>query len=639
MADVTYSVEVQYLTKGNLVSVEHVRNAKRQAEQLQKEAARFGDSMKSSIQSFTSGFNSAFDSLASRAASTFAGIATAASAAFAGAFALGFREMMRFNEETENSIISMAAISNATGESSNMAQGLRIASSTVQQMRKDAALLPGSFTELQKTITMIMPALGHAGVGTIGAEGIGAKVMAAAKIEGIAPDVAAREFAALVEGRATTRMPLFSKMLPLLAEYGITDTKSFNALDMKKRLELANAGVTKVTGNMNDPYSAIGVFSRSWNAIKETAVDNIRMALGSVGGDLFERIKDKVSSFNDIKSGKRGLAVIDKFVNVGEHISSDLVKGFDKAFEWGEKIWKSDWIPMVRSFGQELAWGIKGAMHHISPMLDFLRSHARKFMMDPLAYEKLAHAAKTMLALRVGSGMLGSASGMLPTLVTAFGGGSAGVGALAGAAVPALGVIAALALAADGAVHAITDANSAFHNIARSLSIDIMRQLGDTGKNLEEIWHNIEPLRDALGVGLLFAVKVVTGWLESLTEIVKLGTGAFRSLFDYIRQNLPGGKDPHLNDEEDDTAAMLEEARRTRPPLFMNKVFEANALAEREGKNKVPNHTTHIHRVEIKVNSNQDPNRIAKRTLDILSDLARHPRSYHNSGNPSLTRP
>ncbi len=47
------------------------------------------------------------------------------------------------------------------------------------------------------------------------------------------------------------------------------------------------------------------------------------------------------------------------------------------------------------------------------------------------------------------------------------------------------------------------------------------------------------------------------------------------------------------------------------------------AAAYREFHGKDPEHVTHIHTVNIKVNSNQDPSRIARATIDLLKDLAK----------------
>jgi hypothetical protein len=641
MADVTYSVEVQYLTSGSLVSMnamKGVKEAEAAAKKMKAEAKHFGESVASYAKNFSGAFNNAFDSVASSLASGVGAVATGIGAALTAGFGLGLREMMRFNEEMENSQISIAAISRATGESSNMANGLRIASTTVAQMRKDAALLPGSFSDLTKIVQYISPALGRAGIGMTGSASIGGRIMAASKIEGISPDVAAREFAALVEGRATSRMPLFAKMLPLLQEYGINNTKEFNAKDEGTRTRLASMGIEKFTGRLDDPNSAIGVFSRSWNAVKETAIDNVRMSVGAVGGNLFEHIKDKVAEFNDIKSGKRGLAVLEKWGRFGEDVSEQLVNGFEKAFKLGADFLKSDWIPLVRNFTKELWWGVHGTLKRMENLFGGT-GRLKHFLGDPLAFEKIAHAASMLAALRVGSSALGAGAGMVPGLIGAFGGGAAGAGALAAAAVPAIGVLAIFAVAVEGAVHAVTDTSSAFHSVARYLATDFGHSLKGIATNFAKVWDNIEPIRDLLGTVLLGGLTVLGKGVEYLTSIIVDGTNVMRASFDYIR-NLYDPKSGRLaNDQAADDAAMLEELHGKRNTEYMmHKVFDTNAFGELEKNTKVPNHTTHIHNVNIAVNSNQDPNRIARKTASIMFDYARNPRTALNSGNPVLSR-
>ena len=65
-----------------------------------------------------------------------------------------------------------------------------------------------------------------------------------------------------------------------------------------------------------------------------------------------------------------------------------------------------------------------------------------------------------------------------------------------------------------------------------------------------------------------------------------------------------------------------------------------STLEERENarNKKVPQHVTHIAKVEIKVQGDTDPNRIAKRTADVLTDLHRHPKVASMTGNPTFLR-
>lgn len=630
MADVTYSVAVEYFSKGRidpgLSAAEH-------------KAKSFSNTLAHGMGQFASSFNSQFDSLAGSIISTLGGAAMAAGGALAGGFALAVHEMIKVNEELENAKISIAAISRSTGESANISGGLRIAGDVVKEMRRDAAKLPGEFSDLQNILTTIMPATGRAGIGAFGSEKIAAMTMAAGSVLGVQMGVAGREVAAMMEGRATSRMPMFAKL-------GFHDAKKFNAMGSMERIRATREALENVSGNLNDPNSAVAQHAKSWTGIKNTAKDNIKMALGTVGGDTFERLKDRVFDFNNLAGGQRGAAIMDRLVPMSQQVSDHLVKGFDWAFGRAEQKIPSignefltmsaktgvitafieEWGPHAQNFTRTLWSGLNGAFGGASIHLEHMKNAIQRFMDDPLAFHKLEKAAKTLIALRTGSGVLGGAAGMLPGMAQMLG--SGGGGALAAAALPVAAVLAALAFAADGAVHAVMDSSSAFHTVAKTLSIDIMRDLGSTGEKLAQIWENIEPLREALGTGLLYAVNQVTTYLQTLATVVEWGTGVMRSSYEYLREIVDPKKGRFSNAYEDDVKTMYDQIHRNFAPEMIKKMIAMDAGAQAE-KNPPPppNHTTHIHKVEIRVNSNQDPSRIAKQTLQVLADYARRPKT------------
>jgi hypothetical protein len=617
MADVVYSVQVEYFSRGRIDPGLDAANRK---------AKDFSSTLGRAAERIGSSFNSAFDSIASTMISTLAGAATTAGAALAAGVGLAVHEAMRFNEAMEQVQISLAAISVGTGESSNMAQGLRIASGAVSQMRKDAAMLPGSFEDLTKVMTLIMPALGDAGVETSGAEKIAAKLMTAGKIEGIKDlGTVAREYAAMVEGRATGRMPLFTKL-------GFHDAKSFNALSMGERLRQTNAAINKRTGEFDDPSSAISVFSRSWTAIKETAVDNVRMAVGGVGNPIFEKVKEVVDKFNKFAQGGRGAAIFERMGVAAQHFSEKLGQGFDGALKRG-RWFIEEWGPAMMQFVHNIGSGLRLQWFgYIRPLLHGPSEKFKNFLMDPAAISKMEHLVGSLLALRAAGGALQFGGAAMPMLGAvgkffATAGGSLGVGGgvLATGAVAALAL---LALSAEGAVHAITNVRSMFHGMAVTLSSNVLTNLKETGKHLEHLWNNIEPVREALGVGLLNSIYLVTGALRIMSAVIEAGTAVPKAIYDTAKEVIKPKAGEFANTLEDDTKAMMDELHAKRNTEYMmTKRFEADTHAHLETDAKPPKHTTHIHQVKIEVKSNQDPRRIAKETLKTIQDFSRRPSS------------
>lgn len=604
MADVVYSVEVQFLQSGALDS------ATSGIGKLQGQTKKWTDSLFSGVADFAGSFNSAIDSVAGKLAGL--GVSAWAGATVAAATGLGVatKAAFDFNEQMENSAISLAAIANANGMADGIGNGMRMASETLKDMRKDAAELPGEFKDLVNIMTTIAPIAGQMGLGQAPTETLAKNTMAAAAVLSIPQNVAAREMAMLLEGNAKHSMPLFNRL-----GMGVTP-KDFNALTPEKRLE-------KVTQALDKLSPAVKVFQNSWDGIKTTAIDNLRAGVGAIAGPLFGSVKGKLQEFNNwVKVGDNK----DKLSQWGETLGIALDKAFNGSIEAIQH-----WYPIVSTFARHLHEQLSAAWARLAPAVQSIFGKIENFMMDPEAVTKIVDAAKTVAELRVGGAVLQGGSSLL--------GSEAG-----GAAMAALGVegtvatggaLIALAIAVEGATSAYLDANSIFHGVATFLVNDIGSSLQSIFTDLKGIGSDLQPIAEMFGVVLLGALDIFAGALEYAISGVKDLTGAFSDAASWIRKSLG-----ILNHDPDtDENGMLKPTYANLYPYSGIAIKEMDTgTAVREKERKIPQSVTHVHRVEINVNSNQDPNRIAKRTLDVLTDIARHPKVAAQTGAPVLSR-
>lgn len=609
MSDVTYSVEVQFLQNGNFHAPAAGIN------KLNGLSNNWLRSMSGGIADFAGKFNGIIDNIGG----AFVDFGAKASAALATAVGVGAvaasKISFEFNETMENTNIALAAIANANGMVSSFGGGMRQASEILKQMRIDAAKLPGEFKDLEGIMATITSASAQSGMGLFGTEKMAAQAMTAASILKVPMNVAGRELAMMLEGTARHAMPFFNRL-------GLGGASDFNKLSAKDRRLKASAAMDAIVS------PAMGVIENSWTAIKSSFVDKLRQGLGTVGFPLFNTVKDIVKRFNDWVSNST-----DKMRALGE----TLATGIQNAFLGGIETVKH-WYPIVATFTETMYNGFQKTMARLSPVIQGAFSHLENFMKDPRAFDKLADTAKLLLELRVGSGLVAGAGSMMSTtamMAAGFGGGgAAGEGALAAlsaAAGPLAIILGVVVSGFYGVWSAVTDTQSLFHNFATQELIGIKSQFGSLAEIFEKGFINIKPALELLGTGFLMIINTTLGVFLDLARATQMLFDTFGSLNDRILEKL-GLKKLKPEDGGEVSRAAYE---------YPGFVKTMNAIAEPEKgdrNHKIPQTVTHIHRVEIKVNSNQDPNRIAKRTADILGDMARHPKVAALTGTPVLSR-
>lgn len=595
MSDIVYSVEVQFLQNGGF-------NAPAAGiDKLQAKTSSWKDSLMGGIAGFAGGFNRALDTIGGKILDLGVDAAKGMAAAAGVGLTAATKAAFDFNEQMENATIAMAALANANGMADGIGNGMRLSADVLRDMRKDAADLPGEFKDLVNIMSTISGATGNAGMGLHATESLAKDTMATAAVLSVPQNVAAREMSMMLEGNARHSMPMFAKL-----HMGM-DTKDFNAMDPKKRLDTIRDALGKFT-------PAVDLYKNSWDAIKTTTIDNVRAASGAVGMPLFTSVKEKLKNFND--SFKLDARKKENFQRMGETIATSLDHAFHSSIEAVKH-----WYPVVKTFAENMYSHLKSAWDRLDPVIGKIFGKLESFMLDPQAFDKIVHAAKVMAELRVGGAVAEGAFGLAASPA-----GVAAAGAIGGEAILALvPPLALLALAAEGATSAYLDQSSMFHGAAKFLGDDIMASLVQIGSDFKGIWVDLQPVRETLGVGLLGVVDGLVGTFEFLIGGVKDLTGAFADAVKWIR-NLTGSM-------SDDDPMKIERTQELFPIKAMNTL-----AAVKEKDRKIPHNVTHVHRVDIHVNSNQDPNRVAKKTFDILTDIARHPKVASLTGAPVVSR-
>ncbi len=594
MADVTYGVSVEYLSSGALSLP---------TTGLDKATASF-----KGLESVAHGFNSVLDGILSTIGSVASAAATGFAAVAAAGLSLATHEAVKFNQEMEDTQTGLATIANAqsglngfTDPKEAFGNQYRLAGDVIKEMRRDAQELPGEFKDLQNMMALMAPAATNAGIGMFDTEKIAAHSMAAAAALRVPFTIAGREVGNIIAGTVTNRMPMFSKM-------GLGEAKDWNKLSQADR-------VTKFRQKLSDMAPGLDSVQKNWSTISSNFVDNLKIGVGLMGGPLLDRVKTALDVFN--KSDKGGLA------NIGDRIGRDLVKAFDRG-----QIAIKHWFPIIQTFIQTMSSGFQRVFDGMEPIVTRLLGRLESFMKDPAAFNKLEHILGTLVALRVGGAALSAGASAAPGLLTAAGSMGMGGAALGAAALPIVAVLAAAALAVEGFMHALMDSTSLFHGAAQSVAKDTATSWGKLVKSLEDLWATATPLVDLFGVIVAALVGLEVALVSFQASILAKLYGGIGSAVGYVYHGLFNA--PLAND---DAATQAMGDKRTADAITaMDKNLNPIKYMGGNGQEgnvvpKPPTHTTHIHKVEIKVMSNQDPGRIAHKVVGLLKEEARNPRS------------
>lgn len=607
MADVTYTVEVQYLTKGNLLG--NMGGLQQSIDALNKtmsagigKGLNLGDAIRGNIERSSGPAAAAGASLGEIiSAGMIANLAVSAvGSAISGigkAAMIGLQEM---NGEVERLSITMAMMFTGSGQVQSFNQGMEASAELMRRMRKDARELPGEFTDLANIMLRVTTPAAKAGLSVGETERIAANAMAVGVGAGLRPDVVGRELADMIGGRMRRMMPLTN----ILPNFNM-ESKEFNALPIEKRVaRLKQAlGMVEGTKEFEAVTSMRQAFEHSWVGLWSSLKDNAKLTLGSVTAELFDHIKNALIRFNTWFYANQ-----EKIETWAHRVGHFMAVGFDRALAAAEKI-----APIAMMIGDKLVNRDKeSTLGRDLGMLGGILA---------------AGKAASFLAPLLGGGGGAAAAG-------------AGVAEAGGAAVAAgggaaLGPLLIIAAALFGVIEGLTNDLGPLYRDFQILSGTIQLIAKDAFAHLKhafmEMWPVLKRLAELMGLEVMASFTI---FLSGLTLFLQLCDAVVTKLIEWggkLRDLLRAGP------LSSDTFRFLDPDKKPRVDMEVVNRHKPVDLEALKATEKPPVHNTTIHKVEINVNSNQDPNRIAKRTLDIIKDFATHPKSAYQSGAPRLT--
>jgi hypothetical protein len=610
LADVSYKVEIELSTKGNLAS--KLDGLSNKADAL--------DGLFSKVGGAASKIGDAFEGAVEKAASLAATMAKLGGAAALGAMAYG---VVGINNEIEKTQIGLAAIFNANGIS-NFAGGMSIAAEQMRKMRADAAALPGEARDLFGIFKMVSVPGFQAGGSVDELRKLSGSAMAAGSVMGLPMEQVARETAMLLQGRAGGHNVLGMDL-------GI-GAHGFNEKSAAERLKIVTAELAKF-----EP--AIEAFKTSFEGVSSTLRDNAKLLLGTATLPLFNRIKVTFGEANKYLDDNKT-----KLDEMADGAGRKLARGFDYALDTIRA-----WYPAVEAFAFNAEHRIAEIWTRFEPTLGRLGEAGKHFLEDPASLDKIAHVLDLYAAVKVGRSALGMAGGLggVASFLGVGGGAAAGAaeiggssaaagaaeGAFAalGAALLPLGVLAGLVA---GAINVLSDETSAWHDDAVVLWNTTKSELTEALEHLGGAWQAIRPLAmslgDLFGTTLLAAIAGASTGIELLAKGVEGLAGAMADAAGVVStaQAGIGSKITSLLLKQSDKAIRFSVKR----PADEGKAKPRTGGGGGGGG-------THIQKVEIVITANTDPSRIARLVYADLANLARHRTTSPDVRNFSASRP
>jgi hypothetical protein len=548
--------------------------------------------------------------------------AIAAGAAGAGAIIYGVKDL---NNELESTKISLGTIFAANGIASDVPEGMKHAADIVKTMRQDAKALPGEFDDLKNVfITGAIDAT-RAGASPEQWEKVAAKVMASAKVAQVPMEVASREFAQLMEGRAGAHNVLGTRLFGLSG----ASAKKFNAEDDATRYAELSKTLDKYGGSINE-------FGQSFDGLSSSLIDNGKNLLRQATEPLFNAIKGELSNVNSWFDSNQN--TIEEWAGV---IGHDLVD----AFEWG----KNEillWEPAVEDFAKNAYAKIHEIWADVGPTVEAIGAAIREALKDPGTLDKIIHMLELYAAIKIGGGIVdtvGGAIGMGKGLMNVGKGvsgwvggaekvaegagsvGGAGGGLLAGAggfalaaAIPTA-LAGALAYGAWGGVPTQEDHDDDATKAGKEMANKQWDEAVTAGKSVTEIMQQSREEMDYMNAHF----QTVTASAYDL-QIAMLAA-AHATLVN-------AGEKPLTYDD-----------MRHQDALDAMKVFNLKNGAAQDGKKPKPvgggHGGTSIQKVEIVVTGNPNPSRVAHMVMDEFGKIARNPRSSRFTPNYASLAP
>lgn len=585
-----YDVEIRYIESGNIGA---------KLGSVGSKIKDFNHDMWGLGRAISYGFSEALD-VVGEVGKTIAGMAVVG---VVGLGAMG-AAVVNMNGKLEETQIALAAIFQANGASPSFGAGMGLAQTQMAKMRKDAADLPGEFTDLVNIFQTIAPNTFRGGLGADSTREMAAQTMAMAAIMRIPMHVAAREMSALIEGRAGSHNIMGLRMMGLAG----SKATEFNHLSEAERIKRLQAEMSKYG-------DALGAYRHSFIGLFSTFKDNAKQLAVIGGKPLFESVKRQLESINGWFTENK--PKIDAYAN---YIGQKLAHGFEYGVSW-----LKEYGPIVWDVASNAAVRIHEAWARMEPTIERIGSKIQSFFADPRAIDKLEHIAMLALGFKVAAPMVGEVGRW--GLQTALGG-SEGIGAAIAApeVLVASAAVATLAAAAYGAKLALDDTSYAFHNqafdmwaLAKENTAAATKNIADsTSTTMTNLQSSMDPVLKNMGT---VAIGAIDAWAWAMRQ------GSEHISFFVAQIPVVGTALSILAQNFDDAGNELKRHLREKDPGLLKRLDSEGGGDTLSDKTKVHNSVTHINKVEIIIQSDQDPSRIARMTVSELSKLQKNTKS------------
>lgn len=353
----------------------------------------------------------------SRLASSFEGLK---SLALGAAAMMGLSEfaskIFEINGQLEKTTITMATMFQAggfaglTSSGEDFAKSMGMAKLEIQQMRKDARDLPGTFEDLMAVFKGSLQGGGGAGKSVSQIEKFAAGMMATGTTLGFDSGTIGRDIAMMFQGRVGAHNAMWMQMRRYVKDdkgeqmsdagfKGLSDTKKWDALQ----------------GAVAKFQNGIDAFGKTWDAVSSTTEDYAKQLFQIGTAPVFDFVKGKLEEWNSYYEQNK--------------------ESIDQ---------------MVHSLGVELADAVSKGFSVLKDVFGWIVEHKDALIQVAEAYAAMKVLGGARDLAGIGVGLAGS----IGSMAAAGGGGAAGLMASAGASalafVTAPATIAAVAAAVVG---------------------------------------------------------------------------------------------------------------------------------------------------------------------------------------------
>lgn len=592
MADTIYNVVLNLSTTGSLAtSLGSVGSKAASADDQIKKLGESGKRMAETIGGAAERVGSFLEGAADKAFALAGGFAKVAAVGIIAGATYG---VMGLNNELEQTQLSLGAIAQAQGFTKTFEGGFRLAGEQLTKMKQDVKTLPGDLGQLSNIMKMIATPAAKGGASMDDIRKLAGRTMLTAGILGVQQDVAAREMAGLIAGRAGSHNILGGR-LGLIGD----DAKKFNEMGPEARLAKLNEELNKYSG-------AADKFGQSFIANWTTLKDNVKYALlGPATSPLFEHVKSTIIDINTYFDTHK--AQVEQLTHI---VGDRLANGWDAIVKDAKAL--EPIVARVVSYLENMSPGD--------------------------AVEKIRHAGEILLATKVAGMGLSAAGKVLPGAMSMgsrigaslFGGeaaaaeggeglAAAGFGMAGGLTVgaAALAAVGTAAVLAGGEMSALADTSSAYHH-------DAVIAATDLAKAIEHLEQAVRPATSAIGN---FAEKIGTTFTEGFATAIEATTSFFQGWHALVKHHVHTEADEIQNPRQD---ALPDTDKNQQAMYGLLRLGEGGGFQFSEEQKRAVKASAsagiHVHGpIQINVEGAGDPSRVARLVLSQFQALARNP--------------